>query len=248
LAARIFGPPSILTAVELGGTVIFRYVALAAFVSLLGSISCLDDEGPGRFTTKDTCYEGERRACQCDSDNEGRGVQFCEPERVFGECFCAGCSSEPDCDECQTCVDRCLCETEHRLDEAACREQCAYLSDGGDAGQTTDAADSPSPPPPAPTTCDPAACAPSPLPVLTACCDPENRCGFAFGETCIASGQEGTIDAACPAVDLFGFLTLPGCCRPDGSCGALEDQIFNFGCFDANALAGGQTVPCEVVR
>lgn len=78
--------------------------------------------------------------------------------------------------------------------------------------------------------------------VVDACCasNPPNACGFdtsglssfglAFEDPCQALDQEGQLDAECPRspvveVSVLGSFSFAGCCRPEGQCGYLVEQV-----------------------
>jgi hypothetical protein len=48
-------------------------------------------------------------------------------------------------------------------------------------------------------------------------------------DSCIPLNQPGRQDNSCPPVTLPVLGTLPGCCRPGGSCGSYESTI-GIGC------------------
>jgi hypothetical protein len=65
---------------------------------------------------------------------------------------------------------------------------------------------------------------------LSGCCADLGRsaCGL-FEVTCVELGQGGKLDPVCTSLQGTPLGNLAGCCRPDGSCGVLEDAI-GFGC------------------
>ena len=71
------------------------------------------------------------------------------------------------------------------------------------------------------------------------CCTDDDKCGLdigglGLGEGCAELNAAGTPNDACPSQSLGGFLTLAGCCRPDGTCGVL-DTVVGLGCTSAGA-------------
>jgi hypothetical protein len=53
---------------------------------------------------------------------------------------------------------------------------------------------------------------------------------------CLALNQLGDEDPSCPSdslyvcdpIDCYAAVDMPGCCRPDGMCGLLEEGYFSF--------------------
>lgn len=110
-------------------------------------------------------------------------------------------------------------------------------------------------------------------PAIPACCPPdsENTCGLdttlisAFGpsfeEPCQPLDQPGELDPECPGTDSVQVpdaglsVQFPGCCRSNGQCGYLVDEIriggvlpvvFGLGCVDAAPfLDGGAPQSCN---
>lgn len=67
---------------------------------------------------------------------------------------------------------------------------------------------------------------------LGPCCDEDsgNICGAGFGNQCEGLDQPGELTDACPTeMSPLGEM-LPGCCRPDGSCGVMI--TIGFGCVE----------------
>jgi hypothetical protein len=93
---------------------------------------------------------------------------------------------------------------------------------------------------------------------LAACCSSNGKCGNDVGplapstrqtpppSICVEQHQPGVRDDTCPSTTItIGQRTLAGCCRPDGHCGFLADEVpapdggiemQNLGCLDANLL------------
>ena len=231
-----------------------RIFGLAALAAVMGPISCLSDEGPEPFTTANTCFRGQTKACDCD---EGDGIRSCNADGTFGECKCPGCTVWPDCDTCDGCFEKCQCNTGRQYPDYVCLQTCGIDGGSGDAGDDSGPVedsgteeDSGEPAPPASCdlgSCDPAPSLPVPIPIES-CCDGD-KCGLDIaGQGCLERDQPGEIDPDCPDVDLsaifpapFPLPPLPGCCRPDGTCGGFEDTV-GFGCFQldpANAQRCG---------
>ena len=76
------------------------------------------------------------------------------------------------------------------------------------------------------------------------CCAAGNVCGLTAATAELAECQPlaapGEENESCPEVVIGGLLPLPGCCREDGTCGAL-DSILGLGCARAS---GGATMSC----
>jgi hypothetical protein len=77
------------------------------------------------------------------------------------------------------------------------------------------------------------------------CCTESNTCGLTLAALGVAACFEldapGTETADCPSAMLGQGFTLPGCCTPDGICGAL-DEFLGLGCA---VFAGAQVVSCD---
>ncbi len=76
---------------------------------------------------------------------------------------------------------------------------------------------------------------------LPSCCTAETRCGLdlemlAGMALCLERDAPGTPDAACPSAMVMG-VALPGCCRPDGTCG-VQSLLVPLGCVSGSLLAG----------
>jgi hypothetical protein len=97
------------------------------------------------------------------------------------------------------------------------------------------------------------ACAPPPLP-LPACCS-NDECGYFLDLSgnanipieggCQAYGQPGVVDPRCPDLGTLMYshpVGVPGCCRPDGTCGVALDTI-GLGC--VGALVHDQPFRCD---
>jgi hypothetical protein len=69
---------------------------------------------------------------------------------------------------------------------------------------------------------------------VPACCTESSKCGLdlsAIGMTgCAEANAPGAVSTECPSQSIGGFLTFEGCCRPDKTCGAL-DNLLGLGCF-----------------
>jgi hypothetical protein len=79
------------------------------------------------------------------------------------------------------------------------------------------------------------------------CCTDNDKCGLdiaglGFGEGCAELNAPGTANDACPSQSLGGFLTLAGCCKPDGTCGVL-DSFVGLGCTSTGAAEGTSCEP-----
>jgi hypothetical protein len=78
-----------------------------------------------------------------------------------------------------------------------------------------------------------------------ACCTADDQCGLDFemlagGPLCIERDAPGTPDSTCPMTMVMGF-PLPGCCRPDATCG-VQVTLVPLGCISgaiASLLPGG---------
>jgi hypothetical protein len=84
------------------------------------------------------------------------------------------------------------------------------------------------------------------LGTLPACCpaDEVNACGAQIpmlGTTCLTA-TPGVADQRCPPFQVMG-ITLPGCCRPSGTCG-VSVQLLGLGCNDSAPLGGPPTQRC----
>jgi hypothetical protein len=80
--------------------------------------------------------------------------------------------------------------------------------------------------------------------VAYACCvDPtRSRCGLvATANACVERDQPGTLDPTCATLPDTALGTLAGCCRPDGTCGVLEER-FGLGCAQIPLVS--QLSPC----
>jgi hypothetical protein len=76
-----------------------------------------------------------------------------------------------------------------------------------------------------------------------ACCTSNNKCGLDLSQlgsaTCVEQNAAGTLDPSCPTASVMGVM-LQGCCRPDGTCGAM-DTYLGLGC---TAATSTETVTC----
>jgi hypothetical protein len=107
------------------------------------------------------------------------------------------------------------------------------------------------------TSCGGIACQSS-LPVgnvsLVACCSNLGSCGFDAGplrrelpiDGCVALNQPGQSDPSCPTTPISGAdVTLPGCCKPNGTCGTNFTALAPFGCVDTNPFTGRPASTCR---
>jgi hypothetical protein len=100
----------------------------------------------------------------------------------------------------------------------------------------------------APMTACPADCDPvqaNPLISIERCCtDEDGACGYEIAQLqpglCLPEDAPGELDDSCPPVSFMGFISLPGCCRPDGTCGSM-DSLLGLGC---TLNAQDQEIPC----
>jgi hypothetical protein len=79
------------------------------------------------------------------------------------------------------------------------------------------------------------------------CCTAANACGvqLVLSTTCLPPKQPGGASPLCPAFDIAGKITMPGCCGPKG-CGALA-TFGSLGCIP-NADLGLAAAPCTPSR
>jgi hypothetical protein len=77
----------------------------------------------------------------------------------------------------------------------------------------------------------------------TGCCTDSGGCGLriVLSSKCLSKKLRGGVDNRCPAFEIPGKLTLPGCCSPTG-CGALA-TFDDIGCIP-NADLGRMAVAC----
>jgi len=107
---------------------------------------------------------------------------------------------------------------------------------------------------------------------INPCCAADSACGLdttflaavgaQFSEVCQAHDQPGTDEGSCPAVT--GLMVpvqgvplpleaFPGCCRPDGTCGVVVNDVragfplatLNLGCVDAAPFFEGRARRCD---
>ena len=126
---------------------------------------------------------------------------------------------------------------------------------GGSAGTAVDSGDAADA---ATVQCGDVTCSPAATPLgltLAACCPVDlDGCGLdlsqaaalaGFSAGCLQVNQPGTEDASCPARSVSlgdaGTVQFPGCCRPNGNCGARVDLSsaapgVNFGCVSTGVL------------
>jgi len=76
---------------------------------------------------------------------------------------------------------------------------------------------------------------------LPGCCTTDEKCGVdlasvGFAATCQEANAPGKANPACPSQTVAGILPLSGCCKPDGTCGAL-DNLFGLGCISVSTGA-----------
>jgi hypothetical protein len=104
----------------------------------------------------------------------------------------------------------------------------------------------------APTQCGDAVC---PEPVLDplgerACCLASGACGLrspAFGNRCLSTHEPGGVDLTCPERRGPNEDELPGCCTPEGQCGAF-DRSGDLGCIPPSTGGTGADAgpaPCR---
>jgi hypothetical protein len=76
-----------------------------------------------------------------------------------------------------------------------------------------------------------------------ACCASvaDSKCGFVELNSCLETAQPGALDPACPTLPATPLGTLPGCCRPDGTCGVFDESL-GLGCVSVPLLS--QVSPC----
>jgi hypothetical protein len=133
------------------------------------------------------------------------------------------------------------CDGSYRVQLATCDESTTCTVDATSKGCVPK-------PPPGSVQCGPDQC----LEVdtvpgrLTACCPDEGGCGLdvsALGlppQPCLPKHQPGALDATCPTSVFKGMVNFPGCCRPNGACGAFADQAaiyqLDLGCIDPAEL------------
>jgi hypothetical protein len=81
---------------------------------------------------------------------------------------------------------------------------------------------------------------------IAPCCTTEGECG-GLGGMCLALGQEGEPDTACPSATSSGY-TLSGCCRPDGQCG-VDFSGVGWGCVAREDISSYMTqdAPLEAI-
>jgi len=75
---------------------------------------------------------------------------------------------------------------------------------------------------------------------LPGCCTADGKCGLDLGSVgfggCEEANAPGAANAACPSQTIAGILPLSGCCKPNGTCGAL-DTFLGLGCISLDAGA-----------
>ncbi|HEX4474219.1 MAG TPA: hypothetical protein VH142_04020 [Polyangiaceae bacterium] len=67
------------------------------------------------------------------------------------------------------------------------------------------------------------------------CCYAATECGALLSSACIELNSAGVLDPRCPS-----FGSLPGCCKPDDTCGLMATGSA-FGCVDPFAVFPGAT-------
>ena len=60
---------------------------------------------------------------------------------------------------------------------------------------------------------------------------------FRTWDLCLPQNAPGNDTLACPEVDFMGITTIPGCCKPDGTCGIVITMLAPLGCVSASAVA-----------
>ena len=99
---------------------------------------------------------------------------------------------------------------------------------------------------------------PSPITPIDTCCTADNHCGIQiasdpvptnvpFRGGCQRLNQVGTPDPNCPSftqlLNAPNGIAIPGCCRPDGTCG-LDLSLLGAGCVQSQK--GGAPMACGV--
>lgn len=117
-------------------------------------------------------------------------------------------------------------------------------------------------------TCGGVSCAPLPdsrdprFDYASQCCTEANECGTTglpyLNATCFPRDQLGTEAAECPDVNLTLYFdpgsnvlvmdSFPGCCTPDGLCGADTGGTLGAGCVERTALAAALADNCNADR
>ena len=113
--------------------------------------------------------------------------------------------------------------------------------------------------------CSPCADAMSMLGTAPACCTTDNKCGVDIsglaggqgggqgggrgggGTMCLQQNAPGTLDTSCPAYDFMGAFMIPGCCKPNKTCGVMIRMLAPLGCVEPTDVFGGRPgrpVPC----
>jgi hypothetical protein len=94
---------------------------------------------------------------------------------------------------------------------------------------------------------------------LPACCTTDGKCGLDLGALgggmgggagiCLEQHSPGTLNPSCPDFNYMGFVTVPGCCKEDHTCGVMVVEAFApLGCTDINefmGMGGGQKQNCN---
>ena len=93
------------------------------------------------------------------------------------------------------------------------------------------------------TTCSPCPPAMGIGGALEACCTADNQCGvdvtmLTGTAMCVQQNGPGAQSSECPTGDYMGFVSVPGCCKPDGTCGVVIQQLAPLGCVSVDALGG----------
>jgi hypothetical protein len=64
---------------------------------------------------------------------------------------------------------------------------------------------------------------------------------------CLQQNAPGTLDTGCPAYDFMGAFMIPGCCKPNKTCGVMIQRLAPLGCVEPTDVFGGRrgpAVPC----
>jgi hypothetical protein len=79
---------------------------------------------------------------------------------------------------------------------------------------------------------------------LAGCCTADDKCGLDLASVgfggCEESNAPGAANASCPSQTIAGILPLSGCCKPNGTCGAL-DTFIGLGCISLGTGAASCT-------
>jgi hypothetical protein len=83
------------------------------------------------------------------------------------------------------------------------------------------------------------------IPGFACCKDPANSvCGLVeLAATCLELNQAGRLEPGCPSLPNTPLGTLPGCCRPDNTCGVYDSNL-GFGCAQIPFLSSLSLIQC----